>query len=348
MLDFHTSVADKRVKDCMTSPAVTVGPDDSARDAAETMLGLHVSGVPVVDAQGRPLGVVSESDFRFKDVATREKLREIWLRMLSGGQDVANAYLDMLERQSETVRQIMVKPPICVDEETLIVEAADLMNEKRIKRLLVLRDGSLVGVVTRADLLRFFAPARHVAKAVTPEFFETILEEAVEEAKSGKLEVRKDAPAPAPGSAPEPAPDEITAAELKKFVNEYESRKGRASEEARRQGQAARDELVKHLLQARYTDPELKSLLMNAREAARRGETGIPALVFPTALCRDGGRAINLPDPEWPATLRGKAADFFLRWDKELRPLGFGLTARIVSFPDGFPGDAELALAWGR
>jgi CBS domain-containing protein len=338
MLDVHTSLADKRVKDCMTSPVVSVGPDDTARDAAETMLRLHVSGVPVVDEQGHPLGVVSESDFRFKDVATREKQRGVWLQILSGGQDVANAYLDVIERQSETVRQIMVKPPICVDEATPIVEAADLMNEKRIRRLLVLRDGGLVGVVTRADLLRFFAPAKHVAKPVTPEFFEAV----VEEAKSGKPKVEQ----PAPESEPEPG--EITAAELKKFVNEYESKKGRASDEARRLGHAARDELVKQLLNARYTDPELQHLLAHAREAARRGETGIPALVFPSALCADGGRAINLPDPEWPATLRGKAADFFLRWDKELRPLGFGLTARIVNFPDGFPGDAELALAWGR
>ena len=85
-----------------------------------------------------------------------------------------------------------------------------------------------------------------------------------------------------------------------------------------------------------------------AREAARRGETGVVALTFPAALCVDGGRAINLPDPDWPASLRGKAADFFLRWDKELRPLGFALSARIANFPDGFPGDAELSLVWGR
>jgi hypothetical protein len=93
---------------------------------------------------------------------------------------------------------------------------------------------------------------------------------------------------------------------------------------------------------------EFVNLMNVVREAARRGESGVAVLTFPAALGTDGGRAINLPDPDWPASLRGKAADFFLHWDKELRPLGFALSARIVSFPDGFPGDVELSLVWGR
>jgi CBS domain-containing protein len=335
MLDVHSSLADKRVRDCMTSPVATVGPDDSVRAAAEIMLRLHISGAPVVDRDGRPLGVVSESDFRFSDAATRQKQREAFIKILSGGQDMAAEYLDVLELQSETVQQIMAKPAICVDEAASIVEAADLMSARRIKRLLVLRGGVVVGVVTRSDLLRFFAPQKHVALPVTPEFFET----AVQEAEGGK------AAATAPVTV---APGEVTAEELQNLVAEFERNKSRMHADAGKQAGEARKEQVKLLLKTPYTDHELAHLMAKSREAARRGETSVPALVFPAALCTDGGRAINLPDPDWPATLQGKAADFFLRWDKQLRPLGFKLSARIVSFPDGFPGDAELALFWGR
>ncbi len=338
MLDIPNTI-EKRVSECMTSPVVTVGPDDSARTAAEIMLRLHVSGLPVVDAKGRPVGVVSESDFRFADVVTRQEQRDSWVHILSGGQEMAKDYLDALEREVDSVRQIMAAPAICVDEAVGIEEAAALMNEHRIKRLVVLRDGFVVGVVSRADLLRLFAPEAHPpAKPVTPEFFEA----AVEEAIGAK-------PKPTQAVAPAAAtPESITAAALKNLVLQFERNKNQMRDDVLRMGKEKRDEQVKLLLKTRFTDQEFAHLLTKAREAAARGETSAPALVFPCALCNDGGRAINLPDPDWPASLRGKAADFFLRWDKELRPLGFALTARIVSFPDGFPGDAELSLAWGR
>ncbi|WP_294532873.1 CBS domain-containing protein [uncultured Rhodoblastus sp.] len=339
MTELPYPLFEARVVDCMTAPVVTIGPEDSARAAAETMLRLHVSGLPVVDAHGRPLGVVSESDFRFADAATRRKQREAWVKILSGGQEMAADYLAVLEREGGSVRQMMAAPAICIDESAGIEEAGALLDEYRIKRLPVLRDGVVVGVVTRAGLLRFFAPqAPPRSMPLTPAFFE----EVVGEAPVSKSGPDKSRPAGAAGA------DRVTAAELKNLVAQFERNKSRMREDAQRLGKQKREEQVKLLLQSRFTDLEFAQLLTRAREAAARGETGAPALRFPCALCTDGGRAINLPDPDWPATLRGKAADFFLRWDRELRPLGFALTARIVSFPDGFPGDAELSLAWGR
>lgn len=332
-----SDIAGMRVGECMSAPAVVIPPDATARAVAEIMLSRKISGLPVVDAQGRPLGVVSEGDFRFSDAATRKRQREIWLQILSGGQDMAANYLDMLEREAETVQQIMASPAICVDAHAGIDEAVELMRAHRIKRLVVLREGLVAGVVTRADLLKFFAPAApSPARPVTPEFFESAL------AARRRQPPKPEAPPPQiPAGA-------VTAAELKSLVAEFERKKGSVHDEARRIAKEKRDELVKLLLNSRFTDAEFSHLMMLAREAARRGESGVPALVFPAALCTDGGRAINLPDPDWPATLRGKAADFFLRWEEDLKPLGFALTARMVSFPDGFPGDAELALAWGN
>ena len=337
MLDSVNSLVETRVGACMTTPVVTVGPDDSARTAAEIMLRLHVSGLPVVDSRGLPLGVVSESDFHFADAATRREQREAWLKILSEGQELAGDYLAVLECEGCGVRQIMASPAICIDESAAVEEAGALMTQHRIKRLPVLRDGVVVGVVTRADLLRFFAPeATPRPRPVTPEFFEGVVEEAL---------AAEPKPAPPPVAA---GAETVTAAALKNLVAQFERTKGQMRADVQRLGKEKREEQVKLLLKSRFTDLEFAQLLSKAREAAARGETSTPALVFPAALCADGGRTINLPDPDWPASLRGKAADFFLRWEKELRPLGFGLTARIVSFPDGFPGDAELSLAWGR
>jgi CBS domain-containing protein len=301
------------------------------------MIDLRVSGLPVVDGEGRPLGVVSETDFRYADAAEREKQREAWVRYVSEGQGISSAYLDALEREADQVERIMARPAICIDEDASLVDAAALLASKRIRRLVVTRDGKVTGVITRASLLRFFAPERNDPRPSPAAF-----EEAIEAAG---LPVVKLTPAPPPPPPPEGV---SSAAELKKLVGDFERRKAAMKDDAARQGHASRDELIKQMLRATFSDSEMKQLLSLAFEAARRGETGCVAMTFPAALCADGGRTINLPSPEWPASLRGKAADFFLRWEKELKPLGYALSARISSFPEGFPGDAELSLVWGR
>ena len=69
-------------------------------------------------------------------------------------------------------------------------------------------------------------------------------------------------------------------------------------------------------------------------------------MTFPCKFCSDGGRRINIADPEWPSTLEGfakKAYDFFV---KGTAPLGYKLSAEIISFPGGMPGEAALVLKW--
>jgi hypothetical protein len=95
------------------------------------------------------------------------------------------------------------------------------------------------------------------------------------------------------------------------------------------------------------SDSQWHQILHRAHEAAARGEFESLLLRFPAAMCADGGRAINVPDPEWPRTLRGEPAEVYLRWERDLRPRGFGIGARIINFPDGIPGDAGLYLIWG-
>jgi hypothetical protein len=111
--------------------------------------------------------------------------------------------------------------------------------------------------------------------------------------------------------------------------------------------QKRRDE-ARQLLAVELTEQHWQHVLAEARLAAQKGEQEHLILQFPCELCTDHGRAVNGPDPSWPTTLRGIAAQVFMRWKKDLRSRGFGLQARVIDFPDGLPGHVGLFLVWGQ
>jgi hypothetical protein len=100
------------------------------------------------------------------------------------------------------------------------------------------------------------------------------------------------------------------------------------------------------LIESHVSEKRWDRLMHGARETAERGETEFLLLRFPSQLCSDGGRAINAPDPNWPATLRGEAAEMYGRWERELQPRHFHIRARVLDFPGGLPGDIGLFLNW--
>jgi len=104
---------------------------------------------------------------------------------------------------------------------------------------------------------------------------------------------------------------------------------------------------LRELFMAREVQPEAIDRINHLISvAAKQGNHQLQVLTFPSSYASDGGRRINIADPEWPSTLEGfakKAYDFF---QKELRPLGYKLHAEIVSFPGGIPGDVALFLTW--
>ena len=152
---------------------------------------------------------------------------------------------------------------------------------------------------------------------------------------------RTDGPVAANGSG-------VSAAEFRALVAAYERLEQEARHNTAVERRRRREAEVKALLCASLSDEEWLSMLQKARLSAARGATRCVVFSFPALLCNDGGRAINLPDPEWPKTLRGKAASVFLLWEAELKPHGFVLAAQVANFPDGVPGDVELSLVWGR
>ena len=139
-----------------------------------------------------------------------------------------------------------------------------------------------------------------------------------------------------------------SAAEFRALVAAYERLEQEARHNSVAEKRRRREEEVKALLRASLSDEEWLSMLDKARLSAARGATRCVIFSFPALLCSDSGRAVNLPDPEWPKTLRGKAASVFLLWEAELKPHGFVLAAQVANFPDGVPGDVELSLVWGR
>ena len=104
---------------------------------------------------------------------------------------------------------------------------------------------------------------------------------------------------------------------------------------------------LREAFEAREVHPEVINRINNAvRIAAQQGRHQLEVVTFPCSFCSDGGRRINIADPEWPSTLEGFAKKAYVFYDKELRPLGFKLSAEIISFPGGMPGEVGLFLKW--
>jgi len=139
-----------RAHEIMSRQVITVGVEDSVGDAIKTMLAHHVSGLPVVDSGGRLVGIVSESDFIRRAEIGTERKRGRWLTFLARADRVA---LDFAREHGRKVGEIMTTNPVTIGEDAPLPEIVDIMEAHRIKRLPVMRDGKIVGMVTRADFL---------------------------------------------------------------------------------------------------------------------------------------------------------------------------------------------------
>ena len=141
-------------KSVMTKDVVTVSPDTTVAEIARRMLARGVSAVPVVDAQNRPLGVISEGDVLRYFGAEFQGKRAQWLRQLAEGEELAPHFLAAIGLDRRPASELMHSPIIGAGEEASLAELGDLMLKQKVKRVLILRDGALVGIVSRADVVR--------------------------------------------------------------------------------------------------------------------------------------------------------------------------------------------------
>jgi len=138
----------------MTSEVITVGEDASVQDAARLMAEHGISAVPVVDRERRVVGMVSEGDLLHRAETGTERRRSWWLEMMSSTNQLAGEYV---RSHSDSVKDVMTRDVVSVTEETAVGDIAILLETNRIKRVPVLRDGRLVGIVSRANLVRALA-----------------------------------------------------------------------------------------------------------------------------------------------------------------------------------------------
>lgn len=145
--------------DVMTRNVATVTPHTSLRAAAKLMASRKISGLPVVNAAGKLVGMVTEADLLRPDEEA-ESRHHWWLDMLAEGHDLSPEFLAAMRLTERPVEKVMHHEVVTVEETTPLRDVAKLIVEKGIKRVMVVNDGKLVGVVSRADLVEAIAQGR--------------------------------------------------------------------------------------------------------------------------------------------------------------------------------------------
>ena len=140
--------------DILTADVITVREDTPIQQIVTTLLARRISGVPVVNAEGAVVGLVSEGDLLRRAELGTQKRRGSWLTFFTGTATLATDYV---RSHGETARDIMTRTVVWVSPGTSVSDIADLMEERRVKRVPVIDDGKLVGIVSRSNLLRALA-----------------------------------------------------------------------------------------------------------------------------------------------------------------------------------------------
>lgn len=141
-------------KDVMTKKVTSVPPETHIRDVAMLLLKNRISAVPVVDTEGKLLGIVSEGDLMRRGEIGTERHPSWWLELASSPGEKAFSYI---KSHGVHASNVMTKKVVTVDENTELEKIAEILERKHIKRVPVLSGGKLVGIVSRADLIRGLA-----------------------------------------------------------------------------------------------------------------------------------------------------------------------------------------------
>ena len=331
--------------DVMTAKVITVGPDQPTRDIARLLLDNGISAVPVINSNGTPIGMVSEGDLIGRGEKERLARRDWWLAMITGIQPINDEFLTRVAAMDRTARDVMSAPLVTVTEQTDVSEIARLLVIHHIKRVPVVRDGCIVGIVSRADLLRIVAAGRHDAATSLKDAHRGFLLSLFSEYHRP---TRETVPVSTQADGkPKPEETRLAADDLRQLVADFQNGEVQHRDELRRAAAKQRQQRARDLIDAHVFNDAWRAMLHRAREAAETGQTEYILLRFPNQLCIDGGRAINVAEADWPTTLRGEAAEIYLRWERDLKPRGFSLSARVLEFPGGKPGDIGLFLVWG-
>jgi CBS domain-containing protein len=146
-----------KARDVMVSPVVTVKPSSSVKDVAKVLLDKRISAVPVVDDQGKLVGIVSEGDLLHRAEAGTERSRSWWLWIVAGNGTLATEYAKAHARK---VADVMTREVVTAAPDTPLSDIAALLEKRAIKRVPIVANDQLVGILSRANLVQAMASAR--------------------------------------------------------------------------------------------------------------------------------------------------------------------------------------------
>ncbi|MGB8632707.1 MAG: CBS domain-containing protein [Xanthobacteraceae bacterium] len=143
-----------KARDVMVSPVITVKPDSTVKEVAKTLVDRHISAVPVVDDAGKLVGIISEGDLMHRAEIGTERRYRWWPRLVRGDASVPLGYI---KAHASRVADIMTRNVFTATPETPLDEIAVLLERNSIKRVPIVLDGQLVGIVSRANLVQALA-----------------------------------------------------------------------------------------------------------------------------------------------------------------------------------------------
>jgi CBS domain-containing protein len=174
-----------KVRDVMTRKVLSIEPNASVLQAVRSMLQNRISGLPVITSDGILVGIVTEGDFLRRAETETERKRPQWLEFFASPGRMADDYVRTHTRK---IADVMTPDPYTVTEDTPLEDVVQLMEKHRIKRLPVVRDKLLVGIISRANLLHALASMAPTAPAPT------VADSTIRERLLAELEQQKWAP----------------------------------------------------------------------------------------------------------------------------------------------------------
>jgi CBS-domain-containing membrane protein len=147
-----------KARDVMVSPVITVKASSQVRDVAQILLKHHISALPVVDDAGKVVGIVSEGDLMRRSELGTERQRSWWLAALFSNEQMLAA--EYVKAHARKVADIMTKTVVTASPDTSLNEIATLLEKHAIKRVPIVHNGQLVGIVSRANLIQALAADR--------------------------------------------------------------------------------------------------------------------------------------------------------------------------------------------
>lgn len=148
----------KTVAEAMTRDPITVKPEAPLNEAIQILAEKRISGLPVVDETGKLVGVISETDLMWQETGVTPPAYIMFLDSVIYLQNPAKYDRDLHKALGQTVGEVMTPNPLTIKPDKPLREAAQIFNDKKIRRLPVLDDtGQVVGILTRGDIIRIMA-----------------------------------------------------------------------------------------------------------------------------------------------------------------------------------------------